>query len=101
MVLRGLHLVLRRPVAAARRPDRRAALPASCSAKHARPACGARRAALVQSVAAGQLRRLDQVLPQRREHAQRHRELLRQGRAGGAGAGPDAARATAGHARRR
>ena len=38
-----------------------------------------------------QLRRLGQVLPQRREHAQRHGQLLHQGLAGGAGPGPHAA----------
>ena len=39
----------------------------------------------------GQLRRLGEVLPQRREHAQRHDQLLHQGQPGGAGAGPEPA----------
>ena len=45
----------------------------------------------------GQLRCLDQVLPARRELAECHRQLLPEGRPGGAGPGPGAALPDGGH----
>ena len=86
--------------AAARRPDRRAALPEAAGDDDHRRA-RRRRAGCVQSVAAGELRCLGQVLPRRREHAERDDQLLRQGLAGRARARPDAARRRQGLARRR
>ena len=61
-------------------------------AAHARAACAERGRV--------ELRCVDQVLPAGREHAQRGRQLLRQGRARRAGAGPDAALARPRVARR-
>ena len=92
LVLRGLHVVLRRPAAAAQRPDRRAALPEAAREDDQRRAgvAGPRRAERRR----GELRRLGQVLPRRREHAERDDQLLRQGLAGRARVRPDACAAT-------
>ena len=61
--------------------------------RHARPRVAERRRV--------ELRCLGQVLPRRREHAERHRQLLRQGRAGRARLRPDAAQRGPRLARRR
>ena len=74
---------------AAQRPDRRAALPEAAGDDDLGRAgvAGSRGAERRR----GELRRLGQVLPRRREHAQRDHQLLRQGLAGRARARPDAA----------
>ena len=82
--LRGLHLVLRRPDAGALGCDRPRRLFRDTGqgdlGRDARPRTPAAKRGRVE------LRRLDQVLPPGRELAQRDRQLLRQGIAGGAGA---------------
>ena len=82
--LRGNHLVLRRPCAGEERRPAGVRLAGASRAhghrRHARPGPHAAERGRVE------LRRLDQVLPRRREHPQRGGELLRQGIARGAGA---------------
>ncbi len=96
--VRGPDVVLRRPGARALRPRSARALPGAPwphdhdGAAHARPARAERRRVVV--------RRVDQVLPAGREHAERGRQLLREGRARRLRARPRAAPRRARHARR-
>jgi hypothetical protein len=79
LVLRRLHLVLRRPAAAARRAHRRGAY-LQLVAKTMSAVAGDAGAHAAER-RRRELRRLGEVLPRRREHAERDDQLLRQGRA--------------------
>ena len=81
LVLRGLHLVLRRPAAAAQRADRRRRATCSCSPRRS-TACWRTPGRQVQSVAQASFDAWVKYYRQRREHAQRDDQLLHQGRAG-------------------
>src|SRR5450830_126707 len=81
MAVRRLYQLLRRPAAGARRRDRRGDLSETAGQDHRqRPA---RQRAHQAKRGRIELRRLGQILPPGRERAERHRQLLHQGFAGG------------------
>ena len=79
--LRRIHQLLRRPDAGAQRPAYPCAISARPGQDHHR--CIARAEPLAPKRGAKLVRRLDEVLPPRREHAQCGGQLLRQGCTGG------------------